>query len=366
MKRICTIIIILLSQLSIAQNSPKFLFDYTDYSITNTEKVYNKLIESFIFDGTFFLEYSNININKLSTKDFDINQNKLVKKISVYNNYVTKNNKLFEIDFFENRQIKSLKISESIVYSFEYQDNLEIRKAISNGFENKVDSIFFNKKGKMIQWTNHSKNSFDDEYGSQRIKRFYDELDRVILEYRIRNTSFSNGKVAYFREISKFKYYKDSIVEKVYSNRDNNISLNDEKNIFNDTIKIKSNFKKTYVLNNKKQISQIIHETIHNDNSKSNLRYYITYNSNNKITSLKRDNEFFYLFTFNNNDFLKTATFVPDDLIDFYNYNKNGHLVKGNKDIFSYQYDEYGNWTDYKIKYENSNVHRIREIEYYK
>lgn len=118
-------------------------------------------------------------------------------------------------------------------------------------------------------------------------------------------------------------------------------------------------------MNNKNQISQIIHETIHNDNSKSNLRYYITYNSNNKITSLKRDNKLFYLFSFNKNNLLKTATFIPDNLIDVYEYNKIGDLVKGNKDIFSYQYDKYGNWTDYKIKYENYNVHQIREIEYY-
>ena len=82
MKRICSIIIILFSQFSIAQNTHKFFFDYTDYSITNTEKIHNKLIESFLINDPFFLEYQNIRKNKLSTKDFDINQNKSVKKIS--------------------------------------------------------------------------------------------------------------------------------------------------------------------------------------------------------------------------------------------------------------------------------------------
>lgn len=363
MKRICSIIIILFSQFSIAQNTHKFFFDYTDYSITNTEKIHNKLIESFLINDPFFLEYQNIRKNKLSTKDFDINQNKSVKKISVFVEN-TQKTKLFEIDFFKNGKINTL-ISDEFVYTFEYSDTLEIRKVILNGFESKVDSIYFNKKGNLVKSTSHSKNIFNEAFESEKIKYFYDELDRIILQYRIKNTGFSNGKVAYFREIKKFNYYKDSIVEKLYSNRDNNISLNDEINIFNDTIKIKSNFKKSYVLNNKNQISQIIHETIHNDNSKSNLRYYITYNSNNKITSLKRDNKLFYLFSFNKNNLLKTATFIPDNLIDVYEYNKIGDLVKGNKDIFSYQYDKYGNWTDYKIKYENYNVHQIREIEYY-
>ena len=80
---------------------------------------------------------------------------------------------------------------------------------------------------------------------------------------------------------------------------------------------------------------------------------------------MKRDNKFFYHFTYNKNDFLESATFVPDDLIDIYVYNKNGHLVKGNKDLYYYQYDKYGNWIDYKIIYENYKVHQIREIEYY-
>lgn len=364
MKRIYSIIIILLSQFSIAQNTNKFFFDYTNYSITNTKKLHNNSIESFLINESFFLEYQNISKNNLSTNDFDITQNKSVKKISIVEKN-TQKTKLFEIEFFENGKIKTLKNSEKLVYTFEYSDSLEIRKAFSNGFESKVDSIFFNKKGNVIKSTNYSKNSFNETFESEMIKYFYDELDRVILEYKIKNIGFSKDNVSYYREIRKFNYYKDSIIEKVYPNRDNTILLNDEKDIFNDTIKIKSNFKKTYILGKKKQIIEINNETINNDNSKSNLHYYITYNSKNKITSLKRDNKLFYHFTFNKNDLLKTATFDPDDLIDVYEYNKNGYLIKRNKDIYSYQYDKYGNWTDYKIKYENYNVHQIREIEYY-
>ena len=363
MKSIFIILITLLTQLSIAQNSRKFFFDYTNYSITNTEKLQNKSIESFLINDLFFLEYQKIKKYKLSTKDFDINQNKSVKKISVFEEN-TQKNKLFEIDFFENGKIKAIK-SEKLFYTFEYSDSLEIRKAHSNGFESNIDSIFFNKKGNVIKTINHSKNSFNEAFESEKTKYFYDELDRIILEYRIENIGFSKDKISYFREIRKFNYYKNSINEKIYSNRDNTILLNNEKDIFNDTIKIKSNFKKTYLLDKKKQIIEIIHETINNDNSKSNLHYYITYNSNNKISSLKRDNKFFYHFTYNKNDFLESATFVPDDLIDIYVYNKNCHLVKANKDLYYYQYDKYGNWINYKIIYENYKVHQIREIEYY-
>lgn len=363
MKIICSIIIIFLSQFSVAQNTRKFFFDYTDYSITNTEKLLNKSIESFLINDSFFLEYQNISKNKLSTDDFDLNQNKSVKKISVFEKN-TQKVKLFEVDFFENGKIRSIK-SEKLVYTFEYSDSLEIRKAIFNGFESNVDSIFFNKKGYIIKSTNHSKNSFNEAFESEKIKYFYDEFDKLILQYRIKNTGFSKDKVSYFREIIKFNYYKDSIIEKIYLNRDNSILLNDEKDIFNDTIIIKSNLKKTHVLDSKNRIIKIIYKITNNDDSESSSKYFITYNSNNKITSLKRDNNFIYRFSFKSNGLLNTTVFISDNLIDVYEYNEKDDLIKRNKDIYSYQYDKFGNWIEYKIKYKNYNIHQIREIEYY-
>jgi hypothetical protein len=363
MKRICYIIIILISHFSLAQNSRNFFFDYTNYSITNTQKLQNKSIESFLINDSFFLQYQNISKNKLSTNDFDINQNESVKKISVFDKNIHKT-KLFEIDFFENGKIKTLK-SEKLVYTFEYRDTLEIRRAISNGFESNIDSIFFNKKGNIIKLIKHSRNSFNEAFESERINNFYDELDRVIIQFRIKNIGLSKDKVSYFREISKFNYCKDSIIEKIYSNRDNNILLNDEKDIFNDTIKLKSDFKKTHILDNRNRIIKIIYKISNKDNSESILKYFITYNSDNKITSLKRDDNLFYHFDFKSNGLLKTTLFVPDNMIDYYEYNKKDDLIKRNKDTYSYEYDKFGNWIEYKIKYENYNSHQIREIEYY-
>ena len=362
-KVIYIIVIALFSQVLIAQRSNKLLFDYTNYSLTNILKVHDKLVT---INNPFFLDYQNISKNKLTSSDFDLNKNKLVKKITVYDHSNGKY-KLFEIDFFENGKIKSHKSPTNYVYTFEYKDTLEIRKAISNGYELIVDSIYSNKKGKVIYSSYYSKNIKDDGFESEKIRHFYDNLDRKILEYKIINTSFQKGIVGYYREIKKFNYYKDSIVERTYQNIENNISLNDETTIFNDTIKIKSNLKTTFILNNKKQIIKLINTRLYNDNSKTYENYDLKYNSKNKIISFKMNDELLYRFNFKRNGLIKKATNVPEELIDVYMYNKNGDLINGNGDIYSYEYDQYGNWIKYRINYKKRDfIHlNTREIEYY-
>ena len=295
MKIIYFIFITLFSQVLLAQSSNILLFDYTNYSLTNILKVHNELVT---INSPFFLDYQNISKNKLTSSDFDLNKNKSVKKITVYDHSNGKY-KLFEIDFYENGKIKSQKSFNDYLYTFEYLDTLEIRKAISKGNEVIVDSIFSDRKGKIIYSTYYSKNRVYEGFESEKVRHFYDNLDRKILEYKIISTSYMEGMVGYYREIKKFNYYKDSIVEKTYQNIDNNISLNDETNIFNDTIIIKSNLKTTFILNNKKQIIKLINTTLHNDNSKGIENYDFKYNSKNKIISFRKNDELLYRFNFN-------------------------------------------------------------------
>lgn len=364
MKVIYIIVIVLFSQVLLSQSSNILLFDYTNYSLTNILKVHDKLVT---IRSPFFLDYQNISKNKLTSSDFDLNKNKSVKKITVYDHSNGKF-KLFEIDFYENGKIKSQKSFNDYLYTFEYLDTLEIRKAISKGNEVIVDSIFSDRKGKIIYSTFYAKNKNYRDFESEKTRHFYDNLDRKILEYRINNFTMNEVKLAgYYREIKKFYYYKDSIVERTYVNTDNNPSLNDETNIFNDTIKIKSNLKTTFILNNKKQIIKLINTTLHNDNSKGIENYDFKYNSKNKIISFRKNDELLYRFNFNRNGLIKKATNVPEELVDVYKYNKNGDLINGNGDIYSYKYDQYGNWIYYRIDYKKRDVPHVktREIEYY-
>ena len=362
--RVCFILIILFSKFCISQSSPKFSFDYTNYAITNVEKTQHKIIESFLINNPFFLEYHNILKKDLSNTDFDINQNKLVKKISVYKKNPSKV-KLFEIDFYQNGKIKSLTDSEIFVYTFEYNDTLEVRKTYKNDFEINVDSIFFDEKGKIIQTSKYSKNNFNDAFEKENNKFIYDKSDRLILKYKIKNVGFSESKVSYFREICKFNYYQDSIIEKIFSNKENDILLNNEKCIFNDTIKINNDFTKVYYLDKRKRINQINYKIINNDNTISQSNYFITFDSNDKITSLKKENNIFYKFSYDKKGSLKKALFIPNELIDVYEYDDNGYLLKANNDLFFYKYDKFGNWVNYEVKRENQNSHLLREIEYY-
>ena len=188
MKVIFIIIITLFSQVLMAQRSNKLLFDYTNYSLTNILKVHNELVT---INSPFFLDYQNISKNKLTSSDFDLNKDKSVKKITVYDHSNGKF-KLFEIDFYENGKIKSQKSYNDYLYTFEYLDTLEIRKAISKGNEVIVDSIFSDRKGKIIYSTYYSKNRAYEGFESEKVRHFYDNLDRKILEYKRIIYNFSN------------------------------------------------------------------------------------------------------------------------------------------------------------------------------
>ena len=351
-----------------AQDIASYLFDYNPLvNITNMEKAHKRIIGLPLTDEPIIPDYIDKKYLEITTKYFDLNSVKAVKKITLYQYYITpKKEKIYEIGFFENGKIKYFTdfTGHNSNQTFEYLENLEVRKEIYKEFVNTIDSLFYNNN-KLAKFSHHSKSSNGDVFTSECINYAYDEFNNLILKYSLKSSAWAKNKISYDRHISKYFYYKDSIVEKRYQKGNIPISIYD-KNILSDTINTMSYFKQTWTLNAKKRIDKI--EIRNNGSSKVFSGKYFDYDTDNRIISLKNeDDELRYKYEYNKNGKIEKAFDVADELTDIYKYNKNGDLIQANTDLYYYVYDQFGNWVDYKIhlKRADYNKHSIREIEYY-
>lgn len=336
-------------------------YNYNDYRIMDIERGLIESLYPYFFNSPNVYNNNFIEKIKIETKDFDLKKDKPVKKITFYK-ITTDKEKFFELEFLENGKIKYINnFIKKHQQNFDYQNKLEVRTLINNGIVYTTDSLFYDDDNKLIRFAHNNIQKIGDNFipATDNSNYIYDKFGNLILRYN-QKCNFRREKFECLDYAYKYFYYKDSIVEKRFSPK----HISYDKNKIPDTLEMNNDQKKTYFLDNKKQVYKIIEEL--KFGSKTIYHYSdIEFNKKDKIKSIKRDKELLYKFEYDKYGKLIKAIYCPDKLTDTYEYNKNGDLVKANNDNYFYEYDKFGNYIVYKKQLVKLREHWIREIEYY-